>query len=91
MTKYNNDCYEIASDKCSLITADTKYELLNVNEEFINKFLFYNPSITRGINFDFDNKQDVFLYINGLILEPCDNFQQAIRTRNVKKLNYKRT
>ena len=29
-----------------------------------------------------------FLYINGKTLEPCDSFQQATRTRNIKTLNY---
>ena len=72
ITKYYNECYKIAPDKCLLITADIKYELLNVNEQFINKFVSYSPSITCGINFDIENKQDVFLYINGLTLEPCD-------------------
>ena len=88
ITKYYNECYKISPHKCLLITADIKYELLNVNEQFINKFVFYSPSITCGINFDINDKQDVFLYINGLTLESCDSFQQATRTRNIKKLNY---
>ena len=71
-----------------MITGDTKYELQNVNEHFINKYVFYSPSITCGINYDIEFKQDVFLYINGKTLEPCDSFQQATRTRNIKTLNY---
>ena len=88
ITKCYNECYKISPEKCLLITGDTKYELENVNEQFLNKYVFYSPSITCGINFDIEIKQDVFLYINGKTLEPCDSFQQATRTRNIKTLNY---
>ena len=88
ITKYYNECYKICPDKCLLITGDTKTILNNVNEQFKDKFIFYSPSITCGINFDIEIKQDVFLYINGKTLEPCDSFQQATRTRNIKTLNY---
>ena len=88
ITKYYNECYKISPEKCLLITGDTKYELENVNEQFLNKYVFYSPSITCGINYNIKFKQDVFLYINGKTLEPCDSFQQATRTRNIKTLNY---
>ena len=42
-----------------------KLEIKNASEQFKNKFVFYSPSITTGIDFCIEDKQDVFIYING--------------------------
>jgi hypothetical protein len=88
ITKYYKECLKIDSENCILITSEDKFELNDVKTQFKNKYVFYSPSITCGLNFDIDIKQNVFLYINGQTLEPCDSFQQSTRTRNIKKLHY---
>ena len=40
ITKYYNECYKISPNECLLITGDTKYELENVNEQFIKSTFF---------------------------------------------------
>ena len=85
ITEYYTECIKHNKDDCILITADIKYDLENVSEQFKNKFVFYSPSITCGVDFNIDEAQDAILYINGLTLKPCDSFQQLTRTRNIKK------
>ena len=75
-------------DKFILITADTSKIINNASNEFKNKFVFYSPSITTGINFFIEEKQDVFLFIKGNTISPSLSFQQATRTRNINKLFY---
>jgi hypothetical protein len=87
ITKYYTECAKY-SDNCILITADTKFKLEDVNEQFKNKFVFYSPSITCGVDFNINEKQNVFLYIKGDTIEPCDSFQQITRTRNIKNVYF---
>jgi hypothetical protein len=87
ITKYYSECLKY-SNNCILITADTKFILDDVNEQFKNKFVFYSPSITCGVDFNISEKQNVFLYIKGDTLEPCDSFQQLTRTRNIKNVYF---
>jgi hypothetical protein len=87
ITKYYSECLKYSSN-CILITADTKFILDDVNEQFKNKFVFYSPSITCGVDFNISEKQNVFLYIKGDTLEPCDSFQQLTRTRNIKNVYF---
>ena len=75
-------------DKFLLITADTMKKLNNVAKQFKNKFVFFSPSITTGINFNIKDKQDVFIYIKGKTINPASSFQQSTRTRNINKLYY---
>jgi hypothetical protein len=63
-------------------------KLKNVQKQFKNKFVFFSPSITTGINFNIKEKQDVFIYIKGKTINPASSFQQATRTRNINKLYY---
>ena len=82
------DKFQEKKDDFLLITADDKFIINNASEQFKNKFVFYSPSITCGVDFNIINKQDVFLYMELNSIEPCDSFQQATRTRNINKLYY---
>ena len=55
---------------------------------FRGKFIFFSPKITYGIDFNIEEKQDVFIYIRGGSIQPHGMFQQATRCRNIDKLYY---
>ena len=91
ITKYYNifvEKFNEKKDNFILITSNDKFIINNASEQFKNKFVFYSPSITCGIDFSIEDKQDVFLYMELNSIEPCDSFQQATRTRNINKLYY---
>ena len=91
ITKYFNETikqFDSKKDNFILITADTVKKIKNVKEEFKNKFVFFSPSITTGLDFSIPDKQDVFLYIKGKTINPASSFQQATRTRNINKIYY---
>ena len=91
ITQYYHYCLEHNEDKKDkfvLITSDTKIEFDDANEYFKNKFVFYSPSITFGIDFSIDTPQDVFIFINGNSILPSGSFQQTTRTRNIKNLYF---
>jgi hypothetical protein len=69
-----------------LITSVDKLKVMDATAQFKNKFIFYSPSITTGIDFSIDTPQDVFLYINGRSITPETSFQQMSRTRNIKNV-----
>jgi len=71
-----------------LITGETKYKVHRASEQFKDKFVFYSPSITTATDFSIDSPQDVFIYIKGGTITSDDSFQQATRTRNIRKLYY---
>ena len=77
ITKYYNFCCEIDPENCILVTSDTKYKIIDATKQFTNKFVFYSPSITCGVDFSINTKQDVFIYMKCHTIEPCDSFQQA--------------
>jgi len=87
-----NDCIknvtEQDKDKFIIISVNHKLEIKNASEQFKNKFVFYSPSITTGIDFSIEDKQDVFIYINGQSIDPTQAFQQTTRCRNINKLFY---
>ena len=87
-----NDCIkditEQDKDKFLLITSNSKIEIIDASKQFKNKFVFYSPSITTGIDFTIEDKQDVFIYINGQSIDPTQAFQQTTRCRNINKLFY---
>ena len=64
-----NDCIkdvtEQDKDKFIIISVNNKLEIKNASEQFKNKFAFYSPSITTGVDFSIEDKQDVFIYIHG--------------------------
>ena len=61
-----NDCIkdviEQDKDKFLFITSNSKIEIIDASKQFKNKFVFYSPSITTGIDFSIEDKQDVFIY-----------------------------
>jgi len=91
ITQYFNYCLsynEDKKDKFILITSETKVEFNDTNEFFKDKYVFYSPSITFGIDFNVENAQDVFIYINGNSILPSGSFQQTTRTRNINNLYF---
>lgn len=87
ITKYYTECLKTSTD-CILITADAGFKLENINDQFKDKFVFYSPSITCGVDFSINSCQDVFLYIKGDTLNPSDSFQQLTRTRNIRNVYF---
>jgi hypothetical protein len=75
-------------DKFVLFTANHKFNITNASEQFKDKFLFFSPAITTAVDFNIEDKQDVFIYIKGHTLQPSGSFQQTTRTRNIKELFY---
>jgi hypothetical protein len=92
VTKYYNKCLNEASkkdiDKYVLITADSNYDLQNANVQFKDRFVFYSPKITYGVDFSVPDAQDVFIYIKGNSIQPSGSFQQATRCRNINRLYF---
>lgn len=86
---YYNECIKNVNEeekkKFIVISKDEPFKIKDVNEQFKNKYVFFSPSITTGIDFSINNKQDVFLYINGKSIGPRGSFQQLTRTRNINK------
>ncbi len=80
--------YPDKQDKFILITAETNFTITNATKQFKNKWVFYSPSITTGIDFSIDTEQNAYLYIKGDTIRTHLSFQQATRTRNLKELNY---
>ena len=90
-TKFYDDFiskYPQKIDSFLLITADHPFKITNASKQFLNKFVFYSPSITTAVDFSIDIPQDVFVYIKGNTIDPSESFQQATRTRNIKQLFY---
>lgn len=83
-----NEATEEQKEHFILITSDSPYIIINASKELKNKFVFYSPSITHGIDFQPVIKQDVFYYIKGSSIEPSAFFQQITRTRNINTLYY---
>jgi len=85
-------CYDIATpeqrDNMILITANTKFKIRDASTQFKNKFVFYSPSMTTGVDFSIDVKQDAFIYNKGGSIDPAEVFQQTTRTRNIDNLYY---
>ena len=82
------DVREEDKDKFLIITINNKLEITNASEQFKNKFVFFSPSITTGVDFSIEDKQDVFIYIHGQSIDPSQAFQQTTRCRNINKLFY---
>ena len=75
-------------DDFILFTANHKFNITDANEQFKNKFLFFSPAITTAVDFNIQDKQDVFIYIKGNTILPSGSFQQTTRTRNINQLYY---
>ena len=76
-------------DNFLLITADSNFDLTDANVQFKDKFVFYSPKLTYGVDFNnIDKAQDVFIYIKGHTITPFMAYQQTTRCRNIKRLYY---
>lgn len=80
--------FETKKNKLILITSNTKFVITDASKQFKNKFVFYSPSITTGIDFSIDFKQNQFIYSKGDTINPRCIFQQACRNRNIDTLYY---
>lgn len=70
-----------------LITGNTTYRPTDASKEFKNKYVFYSPSITTGVNFFIEERQKQFIYITKRPqISPVSIYQMASRTRNMKEL-----
>lgn len=92
LTTYFNDLANEFPDMKKdfiLITSETNYRIKNASIQFKDKFVFYSPSITTGVNFLYKKrKQTQFLYITGESVNPIGAYQMASRTRNIRELIY---
>jgi hypothetical protein len=92
ITDYYNKCFSEAAvaeqTKFILITAESKMKIQDASVEFKDKFVFYSPSITTGVDFSIKDKQNVYIYVNGKSILSNSIFQQTTRTRNINKLFY---
>ena len=77
---------ESLKQKMVLITADTLFRVTDATEDVKDKFVFYSPTVTFGVDFSVDVPQDVFIYIAGNSIQPSGSYQQATRCRNIKTL-----
>ena len=92
ITKLYLECLKMSPDefkvKFMLVTAETKVKINDASDELQDKFVFYSPSITYGVDFQTKEPQDVYNYIKGGSIQPSGFFQQTTRTRNIKTLYY---
>jgi hypothetical protein len=91
VTKFYNLCidkYKDKKDNFILITADSKFILTDASTQFKNKWVFYSPSISSGVDFSINEKQDHFIYAKGDSINPTTIYQQSTRNRNIDKLYY---
>jgi hypothetical protein len=69
ITDYYNKCFseatEVEQTKFILITAENKMKIQDASVEFKEKYVFYSPSITTGVDFSIKDKQNVYIYVNG--------------------------
>jgi hypothetical protein len=91
-TKWYNRCKsevpETEHDKFILLTADTNKTIKDAEQEFKNKYVFYSPKITYGVDFSIDTPQNVYIYQQGDTIMPNGTFQQTTRCRNIQTLYY---
>jgi hypothetical protein len=91
ITKIYLKCVKDYSDKAKdmiLITSKSKFDIKDANMDFLNKWVFYSPSIVTGVDFSIEQKQDHFIYIKGNSISPVSIYQQTTRNRNIDKLFY---
>ena len=72
---FNNNCWYRCQNK-------------NASEYFKDKFVFYSPKITYGIDSNISNAQNVFIYVKGRTLTPYGTLQQCTRTRNIESIYF---
>ena len=89
-TKFYNIVYELIEDKSKiiLITSETNVKIIDASEEFKDKYVFYSPSITYGVDVSFTNFQDVFVFSRSLSISPYLLYQQSTRCRLIRNVYY---
>ncbi len=64
-----------------LIPANHEFDFGNASETLRNRFVFYSPSITTGV--------DLRIYLHqSRSIDASSSFQQATQCRNIRKLLY---
>jgi hypothetical protein len=83
----DNDLKHFEENK-KIYTA-TRGTLLNVdiNEEWKNKYIFYSPTITTGIDYQGPEPQSVFIISTGFSIDAFNISQQGARCRKIKDIN----
>ena len=92
-TKYFCDMRKKYSDKSYLMTLVTREspvpdDVVDTGEYLRNRFVFYSPSITTGVDISSKTATLQFVHITGNSISPLGCFQQACRTRNISELHY---
>ena len=90
ITEWYNKLYSIASpevqERMILYTGETKKEFC---EDWSNKFIFYSPKITCGVDINCFGEHSVqFLYMKGKSVDSVSLYQMATRTRHMEKLYF---
>ncbi len=75
-------------DDCILITPESKIQIIDAQAEFKNKFIYFSPSITYGVDYNNEAKQNVYIYITGCSILPIGLYQQVNRTRNIDNVYF---
>jgi hypothetical protein len=92
VTEWNNICLskvpETEHHKFLLLTAHTGIIIKDSEKEFKDKFFFYSPTITYGVDFSIEKEQNVYIYQEGKSILPNGSYQQATRCRNIKTLYF---
>ena len=70
-----------------LLTSETKTKIKSI-DDLKNKFIFYSPSISYGIDITLPEKMNMYQYFGGKIINDSMIFQQSMRVRNLKKLYF---
>lgn len=86
--KMKSEAPEELKQKFLLFTSEEHIKIHNANEQLKDKFIFYSPKITFGIDFNIDTPQNVYIYQHADSIMPSGSYQQTTRTRNIKTLYY---
>lgn len=89
-TKMYNVAYNIIEDKSKilLITSETNIKIKDACKEFKNKYVYYSPSVSYGVDFSINNFQDVFVFGKGLSIDAHLLYQMTTRTRQIRDVYY---
>lgn len=91
LTKINHYYTILSKDKDKknfmLLTSETKTKIKSI-DDLKNKFIFYSPSISYGIDITLPEKMNMYQYFGGKSINDSMIFQQSMRVRNLKKLYF---
>jgi hypothetical protein len=67
VTEFYTNCIGEATEKDKhkylLITSDNKFKIDDATEQFKNKFVFYSPSITYGVDYNISNRMSLYIVL----------------------------